>query len=386
MHKSLDQKLARILADPSCKDFILADAKDADMAFGLSAPGRSPEYHAGEAHFRTIEQYRQLMRDIVAQGLVDIMLMSASSNEVLTLRERLFDHSPITPAVRANDTTDIWLAGGLGRYAGQPSQPFRSATIDHIQCGKVECSSEERGLGADLGLYSVTLNNDVDLDLRTLEAYKAFRLEAEAKGFRHFLEVFDPNACGEHRPADVGRFLSDHVVRTLAGVTSTGRPLFLKIPYHGPAATEMLASYDRSLVVGILGGSAGTTFDAFQMLWEAKKYGARVALYGRKINNAEDQLTFIRYLRALADDQIGPEEAVRAYHADLKRLAIAPHRSLEEDLQHSDTASSYAGSSQRSKAAPARRNGHPAGEPDFSKMTQAEKIQWNLDRWKRIVG
>ncbi len=37
--KSLDLKLARIVADPSCQDFILADAKDADMAFGLAAPG-----------------------------------------------------------------------------------------------------------------------------------------------------------------------------------------------------------------------------------------------------------------------------------------------------------------------------------------------------------
>ncbi len=39
MEKTLDQKLARILADASCRDFILADAKDADMAYGLSAPG-----------------------------------------------------------------------------------------------------------------------------------------------------------------------------------------------------------------------------------------------------------------------------------------------------------------------------------------------------------
>ena len=76
------------------------------------------------------------MREIVAQGLVDIMLMSASSNEVLTINERLFDNSHVTPAVRANDTTDIWLASGSGRYGKQPSQPFRTATIDHIQCGK----------------------------------------------------------------------------------------------------------------------------------------------------------------------------------------------------------------------------------------------------------
>jgi hypothetical protein len=388
VQKSLDRKLARILDDSSCQDFILADAKDADMAFGLAAPGLGPEHHAGEARFRTLDEYRQFMRDIVRQGLVDIMLISASSSEVLTIQERLFDHSPVTPAVRTNDASDIWLAAGTGRYAAQPSQPFRTATLEHIMCGKLECGADERRLGADLGLYSVTFNNDVELDRRTLEAYKAFRLEAEGKAFRHFLEVFSPNACGEFCPDDIPRFVNDHIVRALAGVTSRGRPLFLKIPYYGPAAMEALAGYDRSLVVGILGGSAGTTRDAFHMIWEAKKYGARVALYGRKINSAEDQLTFVRYLRAVADDEISPEEAVRAYHAELRQRNVRPHRTLEEDLTRTDTAASYGGGRARSRgsagspAAPAR----PAAEPDFSKMTQAEKIQWNLDRWKRIIG
>ena len=44
--KSLDTKLARIVSDPGCRDFILADAKDADMAFGLAAPGSQ----IGRAH------------------------------------------------------------------------------------------------------------------------------------------------------------------------------------------------------------------------------------------------------------------------------------------------------------------------------------------------
>jgi hypothetical protein len=400
MEKSLDRKLARILADPSCRDFILADAKDADMAFGLAAPGRSPEHHAGEARFRTLEEYRQLMREIVSQELVDIMLMSASSNETLAIQERIFDFSPVTPAVRANDTSDIWLAHGTGRYAAQPSHPFRTTTIDHIQCGKAECAPEERRIGANLGLYSITFNNDVDLDRRTLEAYRAFRLEAEAKGFGHFLEVFDPNAC-ETPPADLPRFVNDNIVRTLAGVTGRGRPLFLKIVYHGPAAMEALVRYDRSLVVGILGGSAGTTFDAFHMLWEAKKYGARVALYGRKINNAEHQLSFVECLRAVADDQLGPAEAVKAYHGALQRLGIPPHRSLADDLQRTETASSYAGTADHKAATGGRDHkaatggragseaagGRPLAEtPDFSKMTSAEKVQWNLDRWKRIIG
>ena len=112
MIKSLDRKLAAIQADPECREFILADAKDADMALGLGAPGQSPELHAGEVRFKTLEEYREQMRLITRQALVDIMLMSVSSNYALTFRERLFDDSPVTPAIRANDTSDIHLARG----------------------------------------------------------------------------------------------------------------------------------------------------------------------------------------------------------------------------------------------------------------------------------
>lgn len=343
MNKSLDQKIHRILADPDCGEFILADAKDADMGFGLAAPGQSPEYHGHEARFRSLAEYRQLMRDITAQGHVDIMLMSASSSEVLTLRERIFDNSHVTPAIRANDTTDIWLATASdAAYPQQPARPFRTATIDHAQCGKLECDPDERRLGVDLGLYSVTFNNDTELDHQTLEAYKRFRLEAEAKGFRHFLEVFDPNAP-QNPIDDTARFLSDHIARALAGVTERGRPLFLKIPYHGPQQMEMLASYDRTLIPGILGGSAGTTYDAFYQLAEAKKHGARVALYGRKINHSEHQLTFVEHLRLVADGQIDPADAVRRYHSELAKLNITPYRALDDDLKITVTASSYSG-------------------------------------------
>jgi hypothetical protein len=381
--KSLDRKLARILADPSCNEFILADAKDADMAFGLAAPGGSPECHHDEARFRTLDEYRDQIREIIRQELVDIVLMSVSTSDVLTVGQRLFDDSPITPAIRANDTTDIWLAAGTGRYPTQPSRPFRTASLDHAMCGHENCEPAERTLGVDLGLYSITLNNDVELDRETLEAYSAFRKEAEAKGFRHFLEVFAPNACGDHAPEDIPRFVNDSIVRALAGVPQVARPLFLKIPYFGPAAMEALVSYDSSLIVGILGGSAGTTRDAFQMLFDAKKYGARVALYGRKINSSEHQTTFVRYLRSIADGQIEPEEAVRAYHSDLARMGIRPHRSLDDDLQQTPTAISYGGGSQSAVSGKGRFVPQP--EPDFSKMTPQEKVQWNLQRWGRIL-
>jgi hypothetical protein len=329
MQKSLDTKLANIRANPGgAKDFILADAKDADMAFGLAAPGRD----ATTGKPRSLGAYRDQMRQITQQALADIMLMSASSSELLTIRERLFDNSPVTPAIRANDTTDIHLPAG-GTYSSEPSRPFRSSTIEQIQSGRVNPTEFERGLGADLGLYSITPNNRLEFDYPTLQAYKEFRVEAEAKGLRHFLEVFDPNACADKCPADLGRFINDLIARTLAGVPSAGRPLFLKIAYHGPRAMEELVAYDPTLIVGILGGASGTTHDAFALLEGAKKHGARAALFGRKILNSEHQLTFVRFLHAIANDQITATEAVKAYHGELERLKIKPLRSLRDDMQ-----------------------------------------------------
>src|ERR1044072_2469227 len=126
MMKSLDIKLADIHANPNgAKDFILPDGKDSDMPTGLAATGKDPV--TGKA--RSLAEYRDQMREIVRQGLVDIMLMSASTMELLAIRERMFVDSWITPAVRANDTTDIHLPAG-GTYGAEPSRPFRTATIE----------------------------------------------------------------------------------------------------------------------------------------------------------------------------------------------------------------------------------------------------------------
>lgn len=401
MIKSLDTKLASIHRDPiRAKDFILADAKDADMALSIGAPGRSPEsFEKGEARFRSLQEFRDIIEQIVEQKLVDIMLMSASTNEVLTIQKRIFDNSPITPAARANDTTDIHVVRG-SRYPMQPSLPFRTATLDHIQCGHLDCKPEERHLGANLGLYSITFQNDTQYDRPALEEYKRFREEAERKGFKHFLELFDPNVPDTLDPAKVPDFINDVIVRTLGGVTQKGRPLFLKMVYHGPRAMEELVHYDPHLVVGILGGSAGTTYDAFKLLSEAKKYGARVALFGRKINNAESQLAFIRFLRWIADGEISAEEAVKAYHGVLQQLKIKPQRSLEEDMTLQTGVMSYGGSTttvsipakkQEAKPPAATKtesNGRHTlnGEPDFSTMSGAEKVAYQRDRWKRILG
>jgi hypothetical protein len=330
MQKTLAAKLVSFKESSSNRAFIIADAKDADMAFGIAAPGK-----AHDGSYRSLADFRDQIREIVAQGFVDIMLMSASTSEIVTIREKIFEHSTVTPAVRANDTTDIHVIRGSD-YAEAPSRPFSSATIDHIQAGRSLRLGDEREVHVNLGLYSITFNNHSERDLESLTAYKAFRLEAEQKGFNHFLEVFGPNVpASAHRiqEASIPFFLNDHIVRLLAGIPSVARPQFLKIPYYGPAAMEEICTYDPSLVVGVLGGSAGTTHDAFELLRSAKNHGARVALFGRKINAAEHQLSFVEHLRRVADDEVLPAEAVKSYHSTLAKLRIPPHRSIDQDLE-----------------------------------------------------
>ncbi|MDB4689691.1 hypothetical protein OAH23_04690 [Verrucomicrobia bacterium] len=431
MMKSLDQKLAEIKANTDSRAFIIADAKDADMAFGVRATGGrhylsgrgerpaqfSPEiWQRGEFGYRNLPEFLDIIREVIRQEKVDILLMSAYVNELLSIKEGLFDQSSITPAARANDATDVW-AIRHGCYTAEPAQPFRSASIDHIQCGQLECDrSTDQFPGANLGLYSVTFVNDLEQDKATLNAFKSFREEAEAKRFRYFLEVFNPNVPSGVAPEKMGEFINDHILRSLAGVTESGRPVFLKIPYHGPRAMEELVQYDPNMTVGVLGGSAGTTYDAFKLIHDAQKYGARVALYGRKINQAEHQIAFIEMLRLITEGVIGPAEAVHAYHGVLQAKGIKAHRSLDRDMQLTEQAMSYdetqkskstvvvkssiktgskdsADASQKSKETSALGSNKTFdwpvkadGKPDFAAMESAERRAYDRVRLKRTFG
>ena len=123
-----------------------------------------------------------------------------------------------------------------------------------------------------------------------------------------------------------------------------------------------------------------------------------MALFGRKINNAENQLAFIRFLRLIADGEIGAEEAVRAYHGVLQKLGIKPRRALEEDMQLQTNVMNYGGNG-AAISVPATAPGKPAakkqaangrqhanGEPDFAKMTPAQKVAYHRARWNKILG
>ena len=226
----------------------------------------------------------------------------------------------------------MWAVRG-GKYpTDYPSRSFRTANICHIKYGKITEDCSQPFTGADLGLYSITFTNNIDWDFKALSDFHEFRLEAERKHFRYFLEVFNPNVNPGIPDKKVAGFLNDHIIRTLAGVTQVGRPVFLKIPYNGPGPLEELVAYDPKLIVGILGGSSGTTLDAFQLIHDAHKHGARVALFGRKINLSEHPLAFIELLRRIVDGEIPPVEAVKVYHSVLQKSEIRPQRSLQQDL------------------------------------------------------
>ncbi|MBL8930907.1 MAG: hypothetical protein JNL54_12345 [Kineosporiaceae bacterium] len=319
--KALERKLHSITHGTyTPDDFLIADAKDADMAFGVQAPapvpGSVPEPGA-RLRYRTRPQYLEHMAEEVRAGVIDILLTSASNGERLA-NDGLFKSSDVTLAVRANDSTDIWNPRG-GTYPSHPSRPFRTASLERV---REYCS---------LVLYSVTFNNDLEHDLATLEAYAAFRAEAHDVGMRHFLEVFNPNAPVGLDGADVGAFVNDHIIRLLAGVTQIERPLFLKIAFNGAESLAELVQHDPSLVVGILGGSAGTTRDTLELLSQGERAGARVSLFGRKVQRAESQLDLLAVMRSVVAGKATPEQGVQAYHDALRGKGIAPALPLEED-------------------------------------------------------
>jgi len=316
----LDDKLARIRAGSYKRtDFIIADAKDPDMGPGLHAVGPARQQDGSARRLRTREEFLESIEAIIRQNLVDIMLTSVSSLEKLAKRNA-FAGSNVKPAIRANDTTDIWRHRGAA-YHNAPSRPFRTASLAHV-----------RPL-TDLGLYSITFTNDLDADVASLEAFREFRADAAANGLSYFLEVFNPNVERRISDEETPQFVNDAIVRCLAGLTEAERPKFLKIAYNGPEALEELASFDPGLVVGVLGGGAGTTRDCFELIHQAHKHGARVALFGRKINLAESPLDIVRLLRAVSDGALTPLEAVEDYHEALRKKGIKPIRDFACDSE-----------------------------------------------------
>src|SRR5690242_1062240 len=121
--QSLDKKLAEVKANRSSRSFVIADAKDADMAFGVRAPGPRTylaksgmrpaqflpaEWTRAEYGYRNLPELNDIIRDVTHRGLVDNMLMCAYVSEQLAIKDGLYTHSHVTPAARAHVTSVVW--------------------------------------------------------------------------------------------------------------------------------------------------------------------------------------------------------------------------------------------------------------------------------------
>lgn len=317
--KTLDQKLKAIAAGKyTPKQFIIADAKDPDM--GSGCPGMGPKDAARpDGPFHSRQDFYADVRNMVEQGVLDIMLGSVSTIEAVTAKG-VFRKSKVTPAIRANEATDVWKMRG-GSYNTHMSRPFRTANLKHIRSF------------VDLGLYSVTFNGNLDHDMDSLDAYAEFRDDAVQNKFRHFLEVFNPNAPQGLSKENIPAFVNDCIVRCLAGQAKIEKPVFLKIPFNGRRWMEELAGHDSDLIVGILGGSSGTVRDTFELLHQGEKSGAKVALFGRKIKYAESPRDLVSLFRPVIERTLTPAEAVKKYHSILAQKKLNPARPLADDMR-----------------------------------------------------
>lgn len=299
-------------------DFMLADAKDGDLAAGVTAMGYRRDGSGAALGLRTRPEFHQQIRDLIQQDTLDIMLTSTATMEQLK-EEGAFEGSRMLAAFRGNEATDAWVGLRGGRYREFAPLPYRGAALEFAS--------------APICLYSLTWINDARHDVASLEAYARFRADARSHGIMHFLEVFNPNVDTGLSARDTPAFINDCIIRTLASLTRAERPEFLKVAYNGPQALEELVSHDPSMVVGVLGGGQGTHRDTFELLAQAERHGGRLALFGRKINGAEHQPTMVNWMRRVVDREATSLEAVRGYHADLQRLGLRADRHLETDSE-----------------------------------------------------
>lgn len=385
MTKTLQRKIRALLADASnSAEFILADAKESDLALaGVPAVlERSLERPDASFPYRSRGAYLDQILELIEDSPLDLMVVSREVAGSMAGAGGAFEHSRVSPSVRVQSGRDL--------------------------------RARAPGESGPLPLFGLGLSRDRALDQAELDAYDRFRLDVGVVRGGHLLELYPASGRDGGPPQRVDDVLDDRLLHSLLESPPWARPTLLQVPYYGPRLMERLAGCLPGIAVGVLGGAPGTTFDAFQLLAEAGRNGARAALFGRRIGAAEHQAAFVRLMDVVARREASPAEAVHAYHGVLQGLGIRPLRELGEDLQPS---SQLLRGEERSAVyvvvpelpyAPGAR-GEPAGagerssgtrtapsppaattptepEPDFDRMTPQEKLDYNQRRRDRIFG
>jgi len=294
------------LAEPGAAVFIFA--ADAMAAYGIESLGVT------HGRPRTRPQFLQLLREFVADGAIDGLLMTPADAEVLALDEKLFEHSPVTPIVRMNAETGIWNPR-FGSYRGQHSLPF--PVLPLADAGFCESVAACR---VGIGLYSLTLDNDVAHDDAVLQAYLRFAREVgRAQNFAHFLEVFLPNTNRRGMSDEqCGAYVADSIARLSSYLRRAERPLLIKTEYTAPKIWRQLCDFDPTLRIGALGGPRQGPRQTLLLAHEVVKNGGRAVLFGRTIFEEDDPLAMARALRRVLDGKATPDQAHDGYRQALK--------------------------------------------------------------------
>lgn len=314
------EKLAQPEALAQSPIFVFAG--DAQAAGGLRGLGAEPGPDGLRDRLRRRPRRRpdflRLCRDLARDGAIDGCLLTPADAETLAVDERFFADVPVTPLVRVNAETCIW-SPRHGAYRQTPSRPFQTVGVRDVGfCREQICRAQD--FNVRLGLYSITLNNDVDHDLRTLEAYLTFAHElGRTPGFDHFLEVFLPNIA-QHGLSEeqVGEYVADSIVRTMSWLRRSERPLFIKTAYTTAAVWRELCAFDPTLIIGALGGPRTDARGTLELAHNVIANGGRIILFGRAVFEEDDPLLIARALRQVLDGQ-DPVAAHEWHQAELRR-------------------------------------------------------------------
>ena len=289
-------------------------------AWNLGCPREDPLGRAAASDARGISR---AMRLITRSGLVDIMLMSASSSYALTFRETLFDNSPRHPAVRANDTTDVHLAAADRRRSPVAPVPHCQPRPRPVRAPRMWPPSR-RHPRRNLGLYSVTFDDDLGPRHRDPRAVPRVSRMKPAEGFRYFLEVFDPNIPNAVAPDILPRYINDMISSNACrGCSRAGRSSSrwsTTAPRRWKNCSVMTRTWSSEFSAAGL-GRRSTLSNCSRTLRSTR---AKVAVRPQDQQRTENQLAFVQFLRLIVDGVINTIEAVKAYHAVLGRIGDPP--------------------------------------------------------------
>jgi hypothetical protein len=269
--------------------------------------------------YRTHPEFVQLIRDIVKQEMVDAVLMTPADAELLASMECLFQESPVTPLVRMNAETGIW-SPRYGRYRAAPSVPFQTVPLGETDWCDSLIRTATGTCCVTAGLYSITLNNKVAADHRTMSAYLTFAREVgKTENFHHILEVFPPNVkLPDMDQEEVASYTADSIVRIMNHLTRKQRPLLIKTQYLSAAIWKELTGFDPELVIGALGGSYMNAETTLDLACRVIRDGGGAVLFGRPVFMEKDPPGLCRAIRAVIDGEMSPAQALDTYWKGLK--------------------------------------------------------------------